>query len=137
LGAPNGNARPNWLLGEAEAAALVLALRAKSSNSKSDLRCDRNAAPWTQSWFRSQISADHDGVRGPNTLACDFLHAPESFLILCWQLRSLRRQLLLLEARDCHAREGGHPVTRVGAIKAEAVPFIRSGDYWIVRLRGR
>jgi hypothetical protein len=37
----------------------------------------------------------------------------------------------------CHARESGHPVTRTGAIKAEAEPFIQCGDYWIVRFRGR
>jgi len=25
----------------------------------------------------------------------------------------------------------------VGVIKADTVPFIQSGDYWIVRFRGR
>jgi len=45
--------------------------------------------------------------------------------------------LSVSQALRCHAREGGHPVTRVGVIKADTVPFIQSGDYWIVRFRGR
>src|SRR5215471_13014625 len=31
-----------------------------------------------------------------------------------------------------HAREGGHQVTRVGQIKAAALPFVQSRDYRIV-----